>query len=370
MIPVDRHEADARSAAEQQKIGMGRRRPVETGERQRQWPSPGAVYGAVDLGTHNCRMLIARIEDDRRLRVIGSFSRAVRLGEGVAVNGRLAEPAIARALGALAVCARRMRNAGVRRSRGIATEACRRADNGPAFLKRVEAETGIALEPVTPAEEAQLTLAGCVQHLDPRYPRVLLFDIGGGSTEITWIEQALGRPPHTVGLLSLPHGVVTFAERFGGDRIAADGYAEMARTIDAALAGFDAEHAIARNVADGRVQMLGTSGTVTTLAAVHLGLKRYDRKRVDGLDIGFDDIAAVSAELAVSDWSGRAANPCIGPVRADLVVAGCAILEAVCRRWPVGRLRIADRGIREGLLLAMVAAERSMAQAGVRVPVS
>lgn len=343
---------------------------METGGRQPQRPFPGAVYGAVDLGTHNCRMLIARVEDDRRFRVIGSFSRAVRLGAGVSANGRLAEPAIERAVGALKVCARRMCDAGVRRSRGIATEACRRADNGPAFLERVEAETGIALEPVTAAEEARLTLAGCLQHLDPRYPRVLLFDIGGGSTEVTWVEQAPGRPPRVAGLLSLHHGVVNFTERFGGDRIGADRYAEMTRIIDAALTGFDAEHAIARDVADGKVQMLGTSGTVTTLAALYLGLRRYDRRRIDGLDIGFDEIAAVSAGLAASDWSGRAANPCIGPVRADLVVAGCAILEAICRRWPVGRLRIADRGIREGLLLAMIAAEGATATPGAGAPVS
>jgi exopolyphosphatase/guanosine-5'-triphosphate,3'-diphosphate pyrophosphatase len=144
----------------------------------------------------------------------------------------------------------------------------------------------------------------------------------------------------------------------------------MTRIIDAALTGFDAEHAIARDVADGKVQMLGTSGTVTTLAALYLGLRRYDRRRIDGLDIGFDDIAAVSAGLVASDWSGRAANPCIGPVRADLVVAGCAILEAICRRWPVGRLRIADRGIREGLLLAMIAAERATATVVAGAPVS
>ena len=340
---------------------------MDSGDGRRRGPFPGAVYGAVDLGSHNCRMLIARVEDERRFRVIGSFSRAVRLGEGVAVSGWLADAAIERAVGALQVCARRMRSAGVDRSRGIATEACRRADNGRAFLDRVEAETGIALEPVTPAEEARLTLAGCVQHLDRRCARVLLIDIGGGSTEVTWIEQAPGRPPRVTGLLSLPHGVVSFTERFGGDRIGADRYAEMTRTIDVALAGFDAEHAIARDVGDGKVQMLGTSGTVTTLAALYLGLRRYDRRRIDGLDIGFDDIAAVSAGLAASDWSGRAANPCIGPVRADLVVAGCAILEAICRRWPVGRVRIADRGIREGLLLAMIEAERAAPTAGAPV---
>jgi exopolyphosphatase/guanosine-5'-triphosphate,3'-diphosphate pyrophosphatase len=315
------------------------------------------VYAAVDLGTHNCRLLIAEGAGELGFRVIGSFSRAVRLGEGLAANGRLARQAIDRSIEALGICASRMRTAGVRRARAIATEPCRRAENGPEFLRRVKAETGLSLESISSEEEARLTLAGCVPLLDPSHARALLIDIGGGSTEVTWIEQAPGRDPKVIGLLSLPHGVVSFAERYGGDRVGPETFEEMVGTVDAALGPFDKRHGIGDHVARGQVQLVGTSGTVTTLAAAHLGLRYYARSRVDGLDIAFEDLDAVSARFVESDWDTRARNRCIGPERADLVVGGCAILQAIRRRWPVGRLKVADRGIREGLLLALVAAD-------------
>ncbi len=319
------------------------------------------VYAAVDLGTHNCRLLIAEGAGERNFRVIGSFSRAVRLGEGLTANGRLAKHAIDRSIEALGICARRMRTAGVRRARAIATEACRRAENGPEFLRRVKIETGLSLESITSEEEARLTLAGCVPLLDPSYKNALLIDIGGGSTEVTWIEQAPWRGPRVIGILSLPYGVVSFAERYGGDHVDAETFNEMVKTVDTALRPFDGRHGIGAQVARGEVQFVGTSGTVTTLAAAYLGLGHYVRSRVDGLEIGFDDIDTVSARLAGSDWNERARNPCIGPDRADLVVGGCAILQAIRRRWPVGRLKVADRGIREGLLLGMVEADHAPA---------
>lgn len=326
----------------------------EARPRNRRGP-PAATYGAVDLGTHNCRMLMAEPVPDRGFRVVGSFSRVVRLGEGLSASGRLSEPAIRRAVNTLKVCAGRLRGARVRHVRGIATEACRRAANGPAFLVRVESETGLALEPITPDAEARLTLDGCTPLLDPAFPRVLLFDIGGGSTEVSWIAH--DRPSnkaHILGTVSLPHGVVSFAERFGGDAVDPGAFAEMADLVHGLLEPFDSAHDIGRAVAAGDVQMIGTSGTVTTLVGVYLGLRRYARTRVDGLSVGFDDVARVSAQLAATDWQQRADNPCIGPQRADLVVAGCAILDAVCRRWPVDRLTVADRGIREGLLMGMI----------------
>jgi exopolyphosphatase / guanosine-5'-triphosphate,3'-diphosphate pyrophosphatase len=319
-----------------------------------------ALYAAIDLGTHNCRMLVARPDRTQVFRVIRSFSRAVRLGEGLAASGTLAEAAIERAIGALKTCADSLQKAKPRRIRSIATEPCRRAGNAAAFVHRVASETGLALESVTAADEAGLTLAGCRPLLDPRFPRVLLFDIGGGSTEVSWIEQRRGMPARMLGFRSLPYGVVSFAEEYGGDRMSQHGYRAIVASVDALLAPLEAQHGISREIAAGRVQMIGTSGTVTTLGAAYLQLKRYERTRVDGLVIGFDDIAAISAALSVTDWAARAANPCIGPDRADLVVAGCAILEAVCRRWPVGRLRIADRGIREGLLMEMMAADRAV----------
>ncbi len=314
------------------------------------------LYAAVDLGTHNCRMLVARPDRRRGFQVIQSFSRPVRLGEGLGCNrDDLSEAAIERALKALRSCSARIRRIGVTRVRGIATEACRRAANARSFLDRVRVDTGLVLDPVSAADEAWLTLAGCRPLLDAKAPNILLFDIGGGSTEVSWIAQSQDRETEVLGLLSLPFGVVTFAERYGGDRIDPATYAEMVGTVFDRLTPLEEEHRIGRTIADGKVQMIGTSGTVTTLAAAYLHLRRYDRAQVDGLEIGFDDIAAVSAALTASSWRERAANPCIGTDRADLVIAGCAILDAVCRRWPVGRLRVADRGIREGLLLTMMA---------------
>ena len=104
----------------------------------------------------------------------------------------------------------------------------------------------------------------------------------------------------------------------------------------------------------GRVQMLGSSGTVTTLAGIHLALPRYTRALVDGSSLTFEQIAAVSAHLAGLDLAGRAASPCVGRERADLVLSGCAILDAICETWPVGRLRVADRGVREGILFDLI----------------
>lgn len=326
---------------------------------------PPPRYAAIDLGTHNCRLLIAAAADGR-LTTVDALSRPVRLGEGLAVSGCLGEAAMARADRALALCARRIGAAGVVASRAVVTEAGRRAANAGTFFSRVAAATGLALEPIAAEEEARLTLAGCASLADPGLPWLLLFDIGGGSTDLVWAELGPAGAPRPVATLSLAAGVVGFAERFGGDRIDGDGFRRMVALIDDALAGFDAREGIAGQVAAGRVQMIGTSGTVTTLAALSLGLGRYRRSRVDGRRIGFAEIEALIDDLAATDWQTRAGIGCIGPERADLVLAGCAILRAICRRWPVGRLTVADRGLREGLILAMHdAARAAAAPAGV-----
>jgi exopolyphosphatase/guanosine-5'-triphosphate,3'-diphosphate pyrophosphatase len=311
------------------------------------------VYGAIDLGTHNCRMLMAT-PTDGGLRVVGSFSRIVRLGEDLAATGRLAEEAIARALDALRVCARKMRNAGARRVQGVATEACRRAENCEEFLESVHRRTGLRLEAISDREEAELTLAGCGPLLDTSRRRAIVFDIGGGSTEIMWIAPQEGDRPTIIDSTSIPVGVVTLAENCAGDARATAHYSRYIAGVESDLGAFCARYGIADAVANEHVGMLGTSGTVTTLGAFHLGLGRYDRSRVNGIDVAFDRIRALTTELAAMGLAARAAHPCIGRQRADLVVAGCAILEAICGRWPVGSLRVADRGIREGLLLRMM----------------
>ena len=331
----------------------GRRR-----RQRRRAAGPPPVYAALDLGTNNCRLLVARPAADG-FRVIDAFSRIVRLGEGMSADGDLDAAAMDRTMDALKICAEKMARGGVVSARHVATEACRRARNGPAFLDRVRAETGIRLEVIGAEEEARLALVGCSSLLDGDRPDAVILDIGGGSTELIWLDagtdaRSAGGAPAMRDFLSLPFGVVGFAERYGSDRVSATTYAAMVGRVVDALAAFDARHDIARHVGDGRVQMVGTSGTVTTLAGVLLDLRRYNRRLVDGTYLDFDQIYQVSRELAAMTCEERAAQPCIGRERADLVVAGAAILEGICRRWPVGRLRVADRGLREGILLGLM----------------
>lgn len=312
------------------------------------------MFAALDLGTNNCRLLVARAGNGS-FQVVDAFSRIVRLGERLSATGTLSTAAMERSLDALRVCAAKLRRRAVTGFRGVATEACRRAANGNAFLARVARETGLRLEVIAPHEEAGLALAGCAPLLDPDIPRAILFDIGGGSTEVIWAAREAGAW-RIVDSISLACGVVSFAEHFGGDRIAAADYEEMVRRIAVLLAPFEARNGIAAQVAAGAVQMLGTSGTVTTIAGVRMDLPRYQRALVDGSWLGLDEVIAASRQLAALDWAGRAAHPCIGPGRADLVVAGCAILEAICLAWPIARLRVADRGLREGIILGLMRA--------------
>ncbi len=288
--------------------------------------------------------------------MVEAFSRICRLGEGLEASGRLSEPAMARTLEALAACAQRIRRRRVARARAVATAACRAADNCTGFVERVRARTGLELEIISSEEEAQLALTGCAPLLSRERSRAIVFDIGGGSTEVTWIalEAAPGGRAldglEILASVSLPLGVVTFAERFGGRRIKAGTYRAMVAEVRAAFAPFEAAHGLGPAIAAGQVQMLGTSGTVTTLAGVHRGLRRYDRRRVDGSRLGFDDLRATVRRVRSMGYEERVGHPCIGEQRADLVIAGCAILEALCTLWPVGELRVADRGLREGIL--------------------
>ena len=307
------------------------------------------AIAALDLGTNNCRLLVAEPHADS-FEVVDSFSRIVRLGEGVASSGRLNERAIARTIAALRVCARIIARRDVRRLRCVATEACRRARNGIEFLARVRRVTGLAFEILPQEEEARLALLGCLPLIDPAVEHVLLVDIGGGSTEFLWLERA---PPEMAAALrcihSVPVGVVALAEAFPAEPDEQT-FESMVRHVQTLLVPIEASHKIRMRLATSTCQLLGTSGTVTTLAALNLGLTRYDRSRIDGQVLDPAAIAAVSARLRAMSNAERAAHPCIGRGRADLVVAGCAILEAVLRSWPPDQLRVADRGLREGML--------------------
>jgi exopolyphosphatase/guanosine-5'-triphosphate,3'-diphosphate pyrophosphatase len=318
--------------------------------------STSRVYAALDLGTNNCRLLVARPAYSG-FRVIDAFSRIVRLGEGLSQTGRLSEAAIERTMEALRICRDKMRSRGVTRARLVATEACRSASNGVAFLGQVRDRLGLHLEIVDRETEAYLAAAGCGELIDESAEATVLFDIGGGSSEIVWMARGPNGARRVMAWESLRLGVVSLAETFGGEDVTPEIFTSMVDYVDRELAAF------AGRVADAprceRFHLLGTSGTVTTLAGVHLDLPRYDRRAIDGLWLSRCDTDAAISRLRAMSYAQRAANGCIGVERADLVLAGCAILEAIRGRFPAERIRIADRGLREGILSQMMRADRA-----------
>jgi len=327
-------------------------RPSNQGSTPRREPHRH-TYAAIDLGTNNCRLLIAR-PNEGGFTVIDAFSRIVRLGEGLSRTGALSNDAMDRAVGALAVCAEKLKRRNVSLSRSVATEACRRASNGQRFADRVRDETGIALDIIEPAEEARLAVLGCHKLLEPGDGPAIIFDIGGGSTELVLVDQEEGTP-RIRAWWSAPWGVVSLTESEGKealegpDRLKA--YLRMRERARRAFANF------ATMLPENRegIRLLGTSGTVTTLASVHLALPSYDRRAVDGLHVPIEAMQKISTMIAGMDYTERSSLPCIGNERADLVVAGCAILEAIIEIWPAKNLGIADRGIREGILRSLMA---------------
>ena len=316
------------------------------------------TYAALDLGTNNCRLLIARPAGDGFI-VIDAFSRIVRLGEGLAKSGELSEAAMDRAVAALAVCAEKLKKRNVTLVRSVATEACRRATNGREFVARVLAETGIRLQIITAEQEARLAVTGCHALLEPGAGPALVFDIGGGSTELVLLDGESGGAPYVGDWFSAPWGVVSLSESEphvgDSEEELRAAYVRMRARVSEAFAPFAATLKERGFSKGGR--LLGTSGTVTTLASLHLELPNYDRRAVDGLIVPAESMRSLSQRLAGMNVSQRAELACIGTERADLVVAGCAILEAILDLWSAERLSVADRGIREGILRSLMAHE-------------
>ena len=320
--------------------------------------SEAASYGALDLGTNNCRLLIAR-PSTTGLIVVDAFSRIVRLGEGVSRTGQLSEDAMCRTIEALRVCSNKLKWHHVGQKRLIATEACRLAENGAAFIDRVEAETGLKLEVIDRETEARLAASGAEPLIDTQASSAVIFDIGGGSTEVMWMQREADRF-ELKAWISLAAGVVTLSERHdGGREVSPETFAEMCAYVRELMAPFVAK--VSQIYGDNPVpsHLLGTSGTVTTIAGVHLGLRHYDRSKVDGCWLENEGAGEVTARLLAMTYEERTANGCIGRERADLVLAGCAILEEIRNAFPSPRIRVADRGLREGILLQMIAADRA-----------
>jgi exopolyphosphatase/guanosine-5'-triphosphate,3'-diphosphate pyrophosphatase len=363
----DRTKAVSSEPVRQERAGRGKAAGGKNATARRRRRGKPPAYGALDLGTNNCRLLVAR-PSRRGFVVIDAFSRIIRLGEGVSHTGRLSDLAMDRTIRALKVCRDKMHRRGVKRSRLISTQACRAAENSDEFIALVLDQTGLELEIVSQETEARLAVSGCASLLDPSSDGALIFDIGGGSSELIWLD--LSERSHNwrssiydrldaqncIGAwTSLPLGVVTLAEKYGGRDVTPDIYEAMVTHVTELLTPFEKANGLSEKVANGNAHLLGTSGTVTTIAGIKLDLPAYDRKRVDGCWLNDSEVRGVSGALVDMTYEQRVAQPCIGADRADLVLAGCAILEALMRLWPCERLRVADRGLREGMLATMMA---------------
>ncbi|MBN8816442.1 MAG: Ppx/GppA family phosphatase [Sphingomonas sp.] len=326
------------------------------GQQKKRWHD-APHYAALDLGTNNCRLLIARPQGNG-FAVVDAFSRIVRLGEGLASSGRLSDAAIDRTIAALKVCADKLKRRNVLVARSVATEACRQAANGADFIERAYRETGIRLDVISAEEEARLAVLGCHVLMEAGDGPALIFDIGGGSTELVLIDSS-GPEPRVLDWHSAPWGVVSLTEHAGDSKASEESarlaaYARMRQVATESFATFAAR--LPASPASPR--LLGTSGTVTTLASVYLELDHYDRAQVDGLIVPAESMRRISRDLSGMSLAERARLPCIGAERADLVVAGCAILESIMDVWPAERLGVADRGIREGILRRLMGANR------------
>ena len=340
-------------------------------------PKTGELYAALDLGTNSCRMLIATPQDGH-FRIVDAFSKSVRLGIDLERTGSLSAQGIGRTVQALRVCAAKLTKMNVSRARLVATEACRRAANSKYFLEQVVRDTGLKLEVISPQEEARLAVISCAPLVDVETTQLLVIDIGGGSTELVWIDvadvephqrareimnlqpgarESNGARAHVIDWISIPLGVATLHERFVDVSDEPARFALMSWYFEEQMTEFKPYlGANVGSIVDG-FQMIGTSGTITTIGAAHLGLRRYDRRRVDGMRLTSSEIDVVIQHYLSVGQEGRLADPSLGRDRAALIMSGSAILQTLLRLWPTTRIRVADRGLREGILYAMMHAD-------------
>ncbi len=338
---------------------MYRSRNRSQSHQSQNWDSP--TIAAIDLGTNSCRLLIAKVEG-QSFRVIDSFSRVVRLGEGLHTTNKLTDAAIERTIDALRICQEKIESNKVSHLRAVTTEACRRAENSDDLIKRAVTELGLSITIITAEEEARLALSGCAGVLNSRIPFALAFDIGGGSTEVMWLRINEPRRLHrrrfpvieVLDCISIPYGVVTLCDQYENQSYDPKIYNEIRNNVAGLLKEFSVKNDIALAMERKKIQMIGTSGTVTTLAAISLNLERYDRRMIDGVFLNIPDVHRMSSEIFNMNEDERAKHPCIGVGRTDLVVMGTGILEGICDTWPIDKLRVADRGVREGLLMELI----------------
>lgn len=305
---------------------------------------------ALDLGTNTCRLLIGK-RTPQGVQVVDSFVRVIRLGDELATKGHISKEAIKRAVSALSICAKKIKSYSVARGRYVATATCRMASNREEFLRTILTKAGLDLEVISTAEEARLSIMGCADLMDSSTRYAIAFDIGGGSTEVMWLELFPNKLPEIIEWISLPLGVVTVADRLRQHSSPEECLLNIRKFVAKEVKSFCDKAYIYPQLVKNNIQLIGTRGTVTTLAALHKNLDRYDRLKVNGVLLTPDIIKRTVSNLYGMSVEKRLLHPCIGPLRSELVLGGVAIFEGIYDVFPINPVRVADRGVREGILL-------------------
>ena len=331
------------------------------------------LYGSIDLGTNTCRLLIAKLiptEDGRVFSPVESLSRVVRFGEnldsGQTGTRRLSPQAVDRALMALEECKKLLQRYNVRHMRCVATAACRYAENTEEFVQEALNKTGIRVEVISPQEESELAVAGCAELFDEQFSHAIVFDIGGGSTEFVWTEILPDQGFRIVDSISFPYGFATSKE----DLRDADKCLKITQSVSSAVNDFAVEYKIRELFHAGKVQMIGASGTITTLAAIAMDLDRYDKKSVHEVPLCRETLKYVFRYLSNTKYKERVEHPCIGQQRAESIMGGVALFKAIDEVLNIDPIIAADRGVREGILhtLARQNEQKSMGMKNTSTP--
>jgi exopolyphosphatase/guanosine-5'-triphosphate,3'-diphosphate pyrophosphatase len=320
-----------------------------------------------------------RMSYERRLKVIDSFAKIISLGEGIKQTGVLSEEAIERTIVALRACKKKLDSHRIYKMRAVATEACRQASNTKSLIERVNSEIGVDLEVISPQEEARLVLKGCSGVISDEKNYGILMDIGGGSTEVVWLKINKGMTRPTISVIdsiSLPFGVVTISDTYTHSKNNQEIYTVLRKNILSTIDTFMKKNNIRTNFSKGDVQVITSSGTTTTLGSLTLGLSTYDRSSVDGKDFSSKKIVEVGEELLSRYLSSTPTTVKLGKEknfitnkffdhvldksseefkifaynRMGLLAAGVVIINSILESIGDCLVRIADRGVREGIL--------------------
>ncbi|WP_243373965.1 exopolyphosphatase [Geotalea sp. SG265] len=297
------------------------------------------LKASIDLGTNTARLLIAIKEDEQTIKPVLLKRQITRLGGGFTREHGISTEAEARSLAAMREFAGEIRLHKVENIRAVATSAVRDAVNGAAFCRKIFEETGIQLQVISGEEEALFTLRGVLAGLDHREGTFLVFDVGGGSTEYT---LAQGSTP--LFTRSLPLGVVRLTEGKPNPEAMTEKICRELRALGEEMqrASVDPHNAV----------LVGTAGTATTLAAIHLEMTDYDYRRVNNHIMTLADIKAIHARLLPLSPKERLQVKGLEKGREDLIVAGTLITINTMRHFGFDRLKVSDFGQLEGLLLA------------------